>query len=274
MDVLEEFFARYPEKIGWVSDKEAITMLLMDKQLEINSLITRVSNKFMKWSMAKDHFISEETRFLLDLHEKRITREMSETEIIHAMDNEMAYLRIQDEAMSAKDVRQVIMVKPAEVQSGNDDKKIDLIIAGIGFVSGGLQFISGVALVNTGVGAGLGALMVAHGTNNIVENGYYLLYRESYTGPLRFVYEGVGSLFGISKKDSDVIYTFVDIGLSVNSLLGFKLEEDVARLYRYVNADLLWGMKQMGYKYMSVDELIVEFIGDSNTVSGQYRAYK
>lgn len=274
MDVLDEFFARHPEQIGWLSDKQAITMLLMDKELEINALITRVSNKFMKWSMAKDYFISEETRCLLDLHHKKLAGEMSETEIIHAMDNEMASLRTQDEAMSAKDVRQVIMVKPAEVQSGSDDKKIDLIVAGVGFVSGCLQFISGVALVNTGVGTGLGALVVAHGTNNMVENGYYLLYRESYTGPLRFVYEGIGSLFGISKKDSDVIYTFVDIGLSVNSLLSFKLEEDVARLYRYVNADLLWGMKQMGYKYMSGDELIVEFIGDSNTVSGQYRAYK
>lgn len=116
MDVLEEFFAIHPEEIGWVNDKQAITMLLMDKEIEINSLITRVSNKFMKWSMAKDHFISEETRFLLDLHEKRITGEMSETEIIHALDNEMASLRIQDEAMSAKDVRQVIMVKPVSIK--------------------------------------------------------------------------------------------------------------------------------------------------------------
>ena len=99
MDVLDEFFARHPEQIGWVSYKQAITMLLMDKELEINALITRVSNKFMKWSMAKDHFISEETRYLLDLHHKRVTGEMSETEIIHAMDNEMASLRTQDEAM-------------------------------------------------------------------------------------------------------------------------------------------------------------------------------
>jgi hypothetical protein len=271
MDVLEEFFARYPEKIGWVSDKQAITLLLMDKQLEINSLITRVSNKFMKWSMAKDHFISEETRFLLDLHEKRITREMSETEIIHAMDNEMAYLRIQDEAMSAKDVRQVIMVKPVAVTDvGEKEKNIDLFIAGVGFISGGLQVVAGVGLVETGIGG----LMIAHGVNNVIENGYYLLYRQSYTGPLKFVYEGAGELFGISKQDSDVIYTFVDIALSVNGLLGCKLAEDTARLYRYVNADLLWGMKEIGYKTMSAQDLIVEIFSDANTIIGQYRAYK
>lgn len=268
MDVLEEFFARHPEKIGWVSDKQAITMLLMDKEIEINSLITRVSNKFMKWSMAKDHFISEETRFLLDLHEKRITGEMSGTEIIHAIDNEMASLRIQDEAMSAKDVRQVIMVKPVSIKKAG--KNVDLFIAGMGFISGGLQVVAGVGLVETGIGG----LLIAHGVNNIIENGYYLLYREGYTGPLKFAYEGAGELFGISKQDSDVIYTFVDIALSVNGLLGCKLAEDAARLYRYVNADLLWGMKEIGYKTMSADELIVELIGDVNTVAGQYRAYQ
>jgi hypothetical protein len=271
MDVLDEFFARHPEKIGWVSDKQAITMLLMDKELEINALIIRVSNKFMKWSMAKDHFISEETRYLLDLHHKKLAGEMSETEIIHAMDNEMASLRTQDEAMSAKDVRQVIMVKPVAVTDvGEKEKNIDLFIAGVGFISGGLQVVAGVGLVETG----FGGLMIAHGVNNVIENGYYFLYRQSYTGPLKFVYEGVGELFGINKQDSDVIYTFVDIALSVNGLLGCKLAEDTARLYRYVTADLLWGIKEIGYKKISADELIVELIGDINTVAGQYRAYQ
>lgn len=268
MDVLEEFFARHPEKIGWVSDKQAITMLLMDKEIEINALITRVSNKFMKWSMAKDHFISEETRYLLDLHHKKLAGEMSETEIIHAMDNEMASLRTQDEAMSAKDVRQVIMVKPVSIKKAG--KNVDLFIAGLGFISGGLQVVAGVGLVETG----FGGLMIAHGVNNVIENGYYLLYRQSYTGPLKFVYEGVGELFGINKQDSDVIYTVVDIALSVNGLLGCKLAEDTARLYRYINADLLWGMKETGYKTMSADELIVELIEDVNTVAGQHRAYQ
>ncbi|WP_431224509.1 DUF4225 domain-containing protein [Serratia sp. L9] len=94
-------------------------------------------------------------------------------------------------------------------------------------------------------------MLIAHGINNIVENGYFLLYRESYTGPLKFIYEGVGALFGIEKKDADVIYAFVDLSISINGLLGLRLDEDAVRLYRYIDTDLLWGLKEMGIKMMS-----------------------
>ncbi|WP_445374354.1 DUF4225 domain-containing protein [Photorhabdus tasmaniensis] len=115
---------------------------------------------------------------------------------------------------------------------------------------------------------------MAHGFNNIIESGHYILYRESYTGPVKFVYEGVGEkAFGMDKRNADVIYTSVDVGMSINGLFGYKLEPDSQRLYRYINADLLVGLKRRGIEMMNYKELILELTGDANTIYGQYRSY-
>ncbi|MCW7550952.1 DUF4225 domain-containing protein, partial [Photorhabdus sp. APURE] len=128
--------------------------------------------------------------------------------------------------------------------------------------------------VDSGVGAALGAPLMAHGFNNIVESGYYILYRQSYTGPVKFIYEGVGEkAFGMNKRDADVVYTSVDVGMSINGLLGYKLEPDSQRLYRYINADLLDGLKRQGIETMNYKEVALEIIGDVNTVYGQYKSY-
>lgn len=81
-------------------------------------------------------------------------------------------------------------------------------------------------------------------------------------------------MLGISAKDADVIYTVVDLSLSINGLLGLRLEEDAVRLYRYIDTDLLWGMKEMGIKLMTRNELLLEYYGDVNTIIGQYNSYK
>jgi hypothetical protein len=247
---------------------------LFNKENELFTLATQIGNKFMPLSAAKDYFSQEIVRFDMNLTSRLNAGEITVDEAMQTIDNEITSLKRQDEEISRKNARQAIIVKPQNPdEMMNRAEVIDLVIAGIGFVSGGLQFIGGVMLIDTGIGAPLGALMIAHGVNNVVENGYYVLYRESYTGPTRFVYEGVGDLFGISKKDSDVIYTATDIGMSANALLGVKLEEDIARLYRYVNADLLIGLKQQGLKSMTIYDKTAELMGDANTAYGQYRAY-
>ncbi|WP_016673963.1 DUF4225 domain-containing protein, partial [Yersinia pestis] len=102
---------------------------------------------------------------------------------------------------------------------------------------------------------------------------YYILYRESYTGPVKFVYEGVGAQFGLSKSDSAIMYTAVDVALSINGIMSYKLAEDATRLYRYVNADLLWGLKSMDIKNMSSMGLLAEFFGGYTAINVQARSY-
>lgn len=77
----------------------------------------------------------------------------------------------------------------------------------------------------------------------------------------------------LDAKDADVVYTFVDLGLSLNGLLGYRLPNEMQNLFRYINADLLYGLKRMGITFMSKKDLIFEFMGAGNTVAGQYNSY-
>ncbi|AHG20056.2 hypothetical protein Z042_10740 [Chania multitudinisentens RB-25] len=280
---MDEFFERHPELRGWFDEKlqeerENIRVLL-DRQNELAQVMNSVANKYVKWSLAKDHFISEVVSYSSDITSKINTNELSIVDAIHSLDEEIASLRCQDEMIARKQLKQVVIVKPVldpviKNRTTKRQENISLIIAGVGFVSGALQFVAGVGLVETGVGAGMGGLLIGHGINNVVENGYYLLYRENYTGPVKFVYEQVGqNIFGLNTRDSDVIYTFVDMGISVNVLLGYRLEPDMSRLLRYVNADLLTGLKHPGFKMMSGMDLLLETTGAFNTGYGQARSY-
>lgn len=259
-------------------EQKVIGVIISYKQNELMQVMNSVASKYMKWSLAKDKFISEVVTYSNDITSKVNTGEITQDQAMRSLDQEIANLRKQDETLTRKQYRQAIVVKPvvnkvSKGKNGKDVVDVDLIIAGVGFVSGGLQFVTGVGVASSGASAPFGGLLIAHGINNIVENGYFLLYRESYTGPLRFIYEGVGALVGIDKKDADVIYTVVDLSLSINSLLGVRLEEDAVRLYRYVNTDLLWGLKEMGVKLMSKGEFYFEIFGDLNTMVSQYRSY-
>ncbi|WP_445374357.1 DUF4225 domain-containing protein [Photorhabdus tasmaniensis] len=281
MDTLDEFYERNPWARGYfdnsTNEERKLLKIQMDKQNELMVLMDRVANKYMKWSLAKDHFIGEVIAYSEDITAKINTGELSISEAIASLDEEMRSLEKQDAMLSQKRVRQAIVVKkksPDENTKSRKDEVVNLIIAWIGFVSGSIQFLSGFITIDSLVGAAPGALLMAHGFNNIIENGHYILYRESYTGPVKFIYEGVGEkAFGMDKRNADVIYTSVDVGMSLNGLLGYKLEPDSQRLYRYINADLLDGLKRQGIEIMNYREITLEIIGDVNTVYGQYKSY-
>ncbi|WP_318365842.1 DUF4225 domain-containing protein [Enterobacter sp.] len=246
---------------------------LFEKNSELIKRMNLVANKFLKWSLAKDRFISETIKFQSELTSQLNMKLISVDEAIIALQKEITALEQQDELISKKNVKQAIIVKPEMTDIGLEQQyRNNLIIAGIGFIAGGLQFVTGATIVSTGIGIAPGALMIAHGVNNIVENGYYLLYRESYTGPVRFVYQGVGDLLGISKHNADLIYTITDVGMSFQMLYGYKLAEDTARLYRHINMDLITGLKKQGISSISTTELSVEIVGDLNTLYAQMRS--
>ncbi|ERT12909.1 DUF4225 domain-containing protein [Photorhabdus temperata subsp. temperata] len=279
MDTLDEFYERNPWARGYFDNstnkERKLLKIQMDKQNELMVLMDRVANKYMKWSLAKDHFIHEVIAYSEDITAKINTGELSISEAITSLDEEMRSLEKQDAMLSQKRVRQAIVVKkkaPDENTKSRRDEVVNLIIAWIGFVSGSIQFLGGFIAIDSLVGAAPGALLMAHGFNNIIESGHYILYRESYTGPVKFVYEGVGEkAFGMDKSNADVIYTSVDVGMSINGLFGYKLEPDSQRLYRYINADLLVGLKRQGIETMSYKEVALEVLGDMNTIYGQYR---
>ncbi|RAW91432.1 MULTISPECIES: DUF4225 domain-containing protein [unclassified Photorhabdus] len=242
MDALDEFYERNPSARGYLdnstNEERKLLKIQMDKQNVLMMLMNRVSDKYVKWSLAKDHFIGEVMAYCQENTSKINTGEISISEAIALLDEEIRSLEEQDAMLSQKSVRQAIVVKKkvnSENAKSRNDETVNLIVSWIGFVSGSIQLIGGFLAIDSGVGATLGASLMAHGFNNVVESGYYILYRESYTGPVKFVYEGIGEkAFRMDKRDADVIYTSVDVGMSLNGLLGYKLEPDSQRLYRYI----------------------------------------
>lgn len=260
-----------------IFENRVLRITLFDKQSELMHVMNSVANKYIKWSMAKDHFIQEIINYSSQIEQYAFSDAESLQQAIDSLDCEIASLKKQDEELAKNQMRQFVVVRPVNVvhsrgSIGRDVINVDLFIAGVGFVSGGLQVVAGVGMMSSGAGMVPGLLLTAHGVNNLIENGYYLLYQQSFTGPLRFIYEGVGDLFGLDTKVSDTIYAFVDVGLSLNGMLGYKLAEDAQRLYRYINADLLWGMKKMGIDLIGPGEILIEILGDTNTLVGQWRA--
>lgn len=265
------------EYYEYINKNRELRVTLFDKQNELMQVMNSVASKYIKWSLAKDHFIQEIIRYSSQISRSAFAGASTLQEAIDSLDREIASLKKQDEELTKNQMRQFVVVRPVNVEhsrgsSSTDVVNVDLFIAGVGFISGGLQVVAGVGMMSSGAGMIPGVLLTLHGINNLIENGYYLLYQQSFTGPLRFIYEDVGELFGLDTKTSDTIYTLVDVGLSLNGMFGYKLTENAQRLYRYVNADLLWGMKTMGINLMGPGDRVIEILGDANTLIGQWRA--
>lgn len=56
-------------------------------------------------------------------------------------------------------------------------------------------------------------------------------------------------------------------------MFGYKFADDAQNFYLYINDDLLWGMIKMGVTLMNPGDILIELIGDGNTVAGQLRSY-
>lgn len=71
-----------------------------------------VASKYMKWSLAKDKFISEVVSYSNDITSKVNTGEITQDQAMRSLDQEIANLRKQDETLTRKQYRQAVVVKP------------------------------------------------------------------------------------------------------------------------------------------------------------------
>ena len=110
-----------------------------------------------------------------------------------------------------------------------------------------------------------GLPLIAQGTNNIYENGYYLLFRKDKSGSVRNAYRYTAKALGYSQDTADTIYGTVDLSLSGYGIIRKTLKPDAWRLYRYINSDFIRGWQEMGRT-----GLTIEVISDLTTGSGMY----
>uniref|UniRef100_UPI0030D81EF0 DUF4225 domain-containing protein n=1 Tax=Pseudomonas sp. RA_15y_Pfl2_54 TaxID=3088704 RepID=UPI0030D81EF0 len=121
---------------------------------------------------------------------------------------------------------------------------------GAGAIAGAMQVIAGGGICYASAGTlclVAGVPMMAHGANNIYENGRNLLEDRTDTeGLVRKGYQTIAKSVGYEAREGNLAYSTADLGLSVYGLSRYILKPDAWRLFRYVRADYVRSYKGMG----------------------------
>ncbi|WP_339456594.1 DUF4225 domain-containing protein [Pseudomonas sp. EA_65y_Pfl1_P120] len=158
-------------------------------------------------------------------------------------------------------------------QSSLLSQSFEIAQKGVGAIAGAFQIATGAGICYGSAGTlclFAGAPMMAHGANNLYENGRNLLENRSDTqGPVRKVYQEGAKLLGGGALEGNMAYGTVDLGLSAYGVGRMVLKPDAWRLYRYINTDYI-----KSYKTMGSSALIFEGVSDSVTGRSMYLKYK
>ena len=120
----------------------------------------------------------------------------------------------------------------------------------IGFVSGAMQTIGGFGLCKASLGAACksyGIPLMMQGSENVWENGYYLLYHDDPKKmPLRYAYRQAAKLLGGDDKVGDIAFSTGNLVLSLGSVSTLTLRTDSWKLFRYIQEDYIRNWTTLG----------------------------
>lgn len=119
-----------------------------------------------------------------------------------------------------------------------------------GFVSGGVVALTGAGICygSAGLACGFaGVPMIAHGTNNMYENGANLWEGGSdIVGPVRTLYQKVSVAVGGTESQGSMAYWLADLGLAGYGVLRPVVRPDAWKLFHRIPADHVPAYKLMG----------------------------
>lgn len=141
---------------------------------------------------------------------------------------------------------------------------------GIGAVAGAMQFVAGAGICYGSVGTlclVAGVPIMAHGANNVYENGRNLWERRSDTeGPVRKGYQAAAKAVGYGAREGNMAYGSADLAMSVYGVTKLVLKPDSWRLFRYIRTDYV-----RAYRNTSVPVLVLDRAADTITVDGMQK---
>ncbi|NDJ57599.1 DUF4225 domain-containing protein [Enterobacteriaceae bacterium 4M9] len=152
----------------------------------------------------------------------------------------------------------------AYVEAQKREKYVTLVLKQLGFIGGGMQTFTGGVVCYGSLGlacASFGIPMMAQGTNNLYENGYYLLYRKDASGYVRDGYRHIAAGLGYSDTEADIVYAAVDLGLSGYGVFRKTAIPGKLKLFKHINSDFLYGWQEMGRS-----GLLLESAVDASTI--------
>lgn len=233
-----------------------------------NLVIT--ASEFISNNSIRDNFLGNAEAFT-DAQLEVINGDFSMQEknlALSYLRQEQDYLERQIAWLNSKQVKPAASI---EVRIING--MVSYIVKGIGLVGGVLQVIGGATMIFAGsptvIGSAVGALLVLHGINNIIESSESLFIdNDSYEGPMTKFYEGTAGLLGIDRTYGKIAFAGIDLILSAYTLLGTKLVPDAWRLLQYIPADY-----ELNFRVMSAWELAGEIFPDSATFFSLNQTY-
>ena len=158
-------------------------------------------------------------------------------------------------------------------QSSLLSQSFEIAQKGVGAIAGAFQIATGAGICYGSAGTLcllVGVPLIAHGANNLYENGRNLIKNRSDTrGPIRKVYQEGAELLGGGAFEGNMAYGIVDLGLSAYGVVRMALKPDAWRLFRYINTDYI-----RAYKTMGSSALAFEGVSDSVTGRSMYMEYK
>ncbi|WP_192872195.1 DUF4225 domain-containing protein [Pseudomonas congelans] len=138
---------------------------------------------------------------------------------------------------------------------------------GVGAVAGAMQVVAGAGICYGSVGTlclVAGLPIMAHGANNVYENGRNLWEGRSDTeGPVRKGYQAAAKAVGYGAREGNMAYGSADLAMSVYGVTKLVLKPDSWRLFRYIRTDYV-----RAYRNTSVPVLVIDRAADAITVDG------
>ncbi|HBM8319849.1 DUF4225 domain-containing protein [Enterobacter cloacae] len=168
------------------------------------------------------------------------------------LDEQIRHLREQDDLLTFNRAKMFIVVEK------NQATTTTIALKQIGFVAGGAQVYGGASLCVGSLGlacAAYGAPMIAHGLNNVYENGYYLLFREEQSGTVREAYRFAATKLGYGNNQADLIYGVIDLSLSAYGA-GRKVlasREKSWSLFHNIQSDYIRGWQEASKTAITLD---------------------
>ncbi|OHV48294.1 hypothetical protein BB987_20260 [Photorhabdus temperata] len=244
--------------------------LLSLKVRELRELARTLSFRYISHSKIEMDFNSDVNIFIEDILGRVRVHCLSSSGAIELIQFEIDHLKEQAFYLTANRVKQYVIIEKEREKSSF----FTLMLKQVGFVAGGTQLLTGYTVCKASLGlacASFGVPVMSHGYNNIVENGYYLLYRENINGGVREGYRYIANKIGLSDKDADIAYATVDLALSGYGIFRrvLKPREKSWSLFRNINSDFT-----RGWKEMDVISLSTEVAADSYTAWGIYKIQK
>lgn len=184
---------------------------------------------------------------------------------------EIAYYAkiIVDDVASGKKTPEQGLIEIKNEQASLLKQGAEVGFKGAGVIAGALQVVAGAGICYGSAGTlclVAGVPMMAHGANNIYENGRDLIDGRSGTqGPIRQVYQAVAQVAGYDEKTGDIAYGTGDLLLSTYGVVRQVLKPDSWRLFRYIETDYV-----RAYKNASRGALTFEAIMGGKTAYDTY----